>query len=300
MIPFLILAYSAKKGYDGYQKHSEAEEIIKSAETRYKRKKSAYDDQEKETAFAFDLLNKKELEISSSISEFKTLADGLLKKLNIDRTDRLRVQNFTHNLQRIENYERSAIAGMGMLGSLSAAMISPVSIIVLAIAGWVYDSRGNEALQNAHKFDKEVNNAIEKLIKARQRLEETADYAQKIKRGLNSILGQFQQYLDDLRGINSFIEDIKGRNVDIDTELEKFGDAIFRIIENGYALMAIQVDIITTPIFKPVKINDEVIYSEDGVPEMEKDTDGSLIINDTALDAALQKGTAEAEIITKT
>ena len=55
-IPFIIGAavlaagaYGAKKGYDGYQKHSEADEIVKSAQNRYDRKKTEFDEQEKDT-----------------------------------------------------------------------------------------------------------------------------------------------------------------------------------------------------------------------------------------------------------
>lgn len=36
-------AYGAKKGYDGYQKHSEADDIVKDAKYRYERKKNSFD-----------------------------------------------------------------------------------------------------------------------------------------------------------------------------------------------------------------------------------------------------------------
>lgn len=350
-------AFGAKKGYDGYQKHSEADEIVKEAKARYERKKSAFDDQEKETTFALDLLGKKELEIGKSIGEFKTLADALLKQLNAGRKNKLNIHIPKHELQKIEDYSYTAVGvlgaaagagaagaavgfavyggvmalgaastgtaisalsgvaatnatlaalgggalsagGLGMAGGtaiLGAAVAAPV----LAIAGWAYDSHGDEALKNARKADAEATDAIGKLAKASQQLEETADYAQKIKRGLGSIFGQFQQYFDTLKGINNFIEDVKGRNVDVDAEIEKLGNDILRVVDNGYALAAILVNIITTPIFKPKKINGEVVRNKDGVPEMEKNADDSMIINDTALDAVLLKGKAEASNIAK-
>ena len=52
-------AYGAKKGYDGYQKHSEADDIVKDAKYRYERKKNSFDEKEKETTLALDLLGKK-------------------------------------------------------------------------------------------------------------------------------------------------------------------------------------------------------------------------------------------------
>lgn len=348
-------AFGAKKGYDGYQKHSEADEIVKDATARYERRKAAFDEQEAETSNTLELLGKKELEIGQSLGDFKTLADTLLKQLNEGRSDKLNISIPKHELQKIENYSYTAIGvlgtaagagavgaaagfavyggvmalgaastgtaisalsgvaatnatlaalgggslatgGLGMAGGtaiLGAAVAAPV----LAIAGWAYDSHGDEALKNARKADKEVDLAVGKLRRAIQQLEETTDYAQKIKRGLVSIFGQFQQYFDTLKGINSFIEDVKGRNVDVDEQLDNFSEEILRTVENGYALAAIMVDIITTPIFKPKKVNGEIVHNADGIPEMEQDADGFKILNDSALEAVLHKGQAEAEKI---
>lgn len=345
-------AYGAKKGYDGYQKHSESDEIIKYAKSRYESKKSAFDEQEKETTSALDMLGKKELEIGKSISEFKTLADKLLQQLNAKREDKLSVGIPKHELQKIENYSYTAVGvlgtavgagaagaavgfavyggvmalgaastgtaisalsgvaatnatlaalgggalsagGLGMAGGtaiLGAAVVAPV----LAIAGWAYNSHGEEALKNAKKANQEVADAVQKLIRAGEQLAATEDYARRIKRDLASIFGQFQQYFDSLKSINSFIEDIKGRNVDVDAELQKLGDGFLSVIENGYALAAILVNLITTPIFKPKKIDGKVVQNKDGVPEMEKDADGSMILNSADLEAALSRAKADA------
>ena len=120
------------------------------------------------------------------------------------------------------------------------------------------------------------------------------DYSQKIKRSLVSIFWQFQKYFDELKSVNAFLEDVKGRGVDVDSELEKLGGDVIRVIENGYALASILVDVITTPLFKLKKINGEVVRNGDGVPEMEKDADGSMILNGAELDAALRKAKNEA------
>lgn len=348
-------SYGAKKGYDGYQKHSEADEIVKDSQARYDRQKVSFDEQEKETTFALDLLGKKELEIGQSIGEFKTLADKLLEELNKGRTHKLNIKIPKHELQKIQDYSYTAIGvlgtavgagaagaavgfavyggvmalgaastgtaisalsgvaatnatlaalgggalsagGLGMAGGtaiLGAAVAAPV----LAIAGWAYDSHGEEALRNARKAHDEVNSAVEKMRKAKLQLEETADYSQKIKRELSSIFVQFLEYFDTLKGINSFIEDIKGRNVDVDAEISKLGNDILQVVNNGYALASILVNIITTPIFKPKKSNGEIVRNKDGAPEMEKDADGSMILNDSAIQAVLQKSKSEASSV---
>lgn len=346
-------AYGAKKGYDGYQKHSEADEIVKDAKNRYNRKKTTFDEQEKETTLVLDRLGRKELEIGENIGQFKTLADKLLQQLNAGRKDKLTINIPKHELQKIENYSYTAAGvlgtavgsgvagaavgfaiyggvmalgaastgtaisalsgvaatnatlaalgggslaagGLGMAGGtaiLGAAVAAPV----LAIIGWAYNSHGDEALKNARKADSDVTKAIGKLAKACDQLRATEDYAQKIKRELTSIFGQFQQYFDSLKSIDDFLEDVKGRNADVDAELENFSDDIIHMIENGYALAAILVKLITTPLFKIKKQGDEVVKNKDGVPEIEKDSDGSMILNDTELDSALHQARSDVQ-----
>lgn len=348
-------AFGAKKGYDGYQKHSEADDIVKEAKSRYDRKRNSFDGKEKETTLALDLLGKKELEIGQSIGEFKTLADALLKQLNSGRKNKLDISIPKHKLQKIEDYSYTAVGVMGTAmgagaagaaagfaiyggvmalgaastgtaisalsgaaatkatlaalggGSLAtgglgiaggtAILGAAVAAPVLAIAGWAYDSHGEEALRNARKANGEVNVAIEKMDRASQQLEDTIDYSQKIKRSLNSIFSQFEKYFDELKHINAFIEDISGRNVDVNYEMDKIGNNAIRVIKNGYELACILVDVITTPLFKLKKINDEVVRNRNGVPEMEKDADGSMIINRGELDGALQNAKDKANDI---
>ena len=359
-IPFIIGAavlaagaYGAKKGYDGYQKHSEADEIVKSAQNRYDRKKSGFDEQEKDTQTALTSLGKLELSIGKSFGDFKTLADSLLDKLREDGRKDLTIHVPRQTLQRVESYSYSAIGvlgsavgagaagaaagfavyggvmalgaastgtaisslagvaatnatlaaigggslatgGLGIAGGtaiLGAAVAAPV----LAIAGWAYDSHGEEALKNARRADSEVDSAIAKLDKAGKMLGGVEDYSRRIKRTLTSIFGHFNQYFDNLKNINTFIEDLKGRNVDVDAELAKHGDDIIRAIENGYALAALLTDLITTPIFKVQEMNGEVVRDADGVPQMQKDADGSLILNDTGLDGAIAKARDDAD-----
>jgi len=344
--------FGAKKGYDGYQKHSEADEIVKSAKHCYDRKKSAFDDQENETTFALDMLGKKELEIGQGLGEFKALADKLLQELNAGRQNKLEISIPKHELQKIESYSYTAIGVLGTVAGAGAAgaaagfavyggvmalgaastgtaisslagvaatnatlaaigggslatgglgiaggtaiLGAAVAAPVLAIAGWAYDSHGEEALKNARKVGLEVDEAVEKLGRAIEQLGETEEYVRKIKRTLASIYGQFNQYFDSLKDIDSLLQNAKSRNVDMDAELAKFSDAAFRTIENGYALASILVDVITMPIFKLKMVNGEVTKDMNGVPMLERDADGSMMLNATELDKALIRAESEA------
>lgn len=340
-------AFGAKKGYDGYQKHSEADEIVENAKYRYDETRSIFDDQEKETADSLEMLGRKELDIGQSLSDFKTLADNLLQQLNAGRQNKLEIPLPKHELQRIENYSYTAIgvlgsvAGAGMAGAAAgfavyggvmtlgaastgtaisalsgaaatkatmaaigggslatgglgiaggtAILGAAVAAPVLAIAGWAYDSHGEEALRNARKARDEVNAAIEKLERATEQHANIENYARKIKQTLLSIYDQFSLYFDSLKDIDNFLEDAKGRNADIGDALSNFNDEIMRIIENGYALASILVDVITTPIFKLKKVGaaQKIAKDANGAPIMETDADGSRILNDTELDKAL-------------
>ncbi|PZQ38828.1 MAG: chemotaxis protein [Pseudomonas putida] len=345
-------AYGAKKGYDGYQRHSEADEIVKDAQNRYETTKDVFDEQETKTTSALDNLGKKELEIGQSFAEFKVLADKLMEQMNKGRQHKLEVNIPKHNLQKVDSYSFTAVGvlgtvasagtagaaagfavyggvmalgaastgtaisslagvaatnatlaaigggslatgGLGMAGGtaiLGAAVAAPV----LAIAGWAYNSHGEEALRNAHKADQEVTAAIGKLTRATEMLGETEHYVRKIRRSLMAIYAQFNQYFDNLKDIDNFLQDLNGRNVDKEAELSKFNDSIMRTIENGYALAGILVNVITTPIFKLKKINGEVAKNKEGVPTMELDNDGSMILNETELDKVMVNAGAEA------
>lgn len=358
-LPFILAgaalasaAYGAKKGYDGYQSHSEADEIVKSAKQRYDRKREAFDEQERTTMAALAMLGKKELEIGKRFGEFKILADKLQQQINAGRQNKLDINIPKHKLQEVEDYSHTVIGvlgtfagagaagaaagfavyggvmalgaastgtaisslagvaatnatlaaigggslatgGLGMAGGtaiLGAAVAGPV----LAIAGWAYNSHGEEALKNARKADSEVNEAIQKLGRAIKHLGETKPYVHKIRSTLTSIYNQFNHYFDRLRDIDSHLQDAKNGNIDAAAELAKLNDSIIRIIENGYALATILVDVITTPIFKVKEVDGQVVMDGSGVPVMETDTDGSMKLNDSELDKQLIKARSDA------
>jgi len=346
-------AYGAKKGYDGYQKHSEADEIVNGAKQRYDVQKGAFDKQETATTSALSVLGEKELQIGKSFNEFKILADSLLQQLNAGRQNKLEINIPKHKLQTISNYSYTAIGvlgsaagagaagaaagfavyggvmalgaastgtaisslagvaatnatlaaigggslatgGLGMAGGtaiLGAAVAGPV----LAIAGWAYNSHGEEALKNAHKVSREVDQAIGKLVRAIKQLDETETYVHSIWTSLISLFEQFNQYFDSLKSIDSVIQDAKSRNANVQAELARFGDAIMLTIQNGFALASILVNVITTPIFKVKKADGKAVLNDEGVPEMETDAYGSMILNSSELDEVLAKADTEAQ-----
>lgn len=358
-LPFILgaaalgaAAFGAKKGYDGYQKHSEADEIVKDAEERYELQRESFDAQEESTTSALTTLGEKELEIGKSFEEFSTLADALLQQLNSGRKNRLEINIPKHDLQKIENYSYTAVGvlgtaagagaagaaagfavyggvmtlgaastgtaiaslsgaaatnatlaaigggslatgGLGMAGG-TAILGASVAAPVLAIAGWAYDKHGEEALSNARKADREADEAIAKLKKAVEQLAQTEEYAGRIQTTLLAIYGQFERYFDTLKSIDILLKDIQSRDGDVDAELAKLNDEIISSIENGYALASIIVNLIMTPIFKIKQVDGQIVEDEDGVPQMEVDEDGSMILNKESLDQSLQEANAES------
>ncbi|MCP1319821.1 hypothetical protein [Halomonas sp. 707B3] len=343
-LPFILAgaalasaAYGAKKGYDGYQSHSEADKIVTDAKQRYDEKREVFDEHERATTMALEVLGKQELEIGQRIGEFKVLADKLQQQINAGREKKLKVNIPKHKLQEIEEYSYTAVGvlgtvagagsagvaagfavyggvmalgaastgtaisslagaaatnatlaaigggslatgGLGMAGGtaiLGAAVAGPV----LAIAGWAYNSHGEEALRNAHKANREVNESIEKLEQAVAHLSRTTLYVSKISGSLTSINNQFNLYFDQLKEIDSHLQDIKNQNLNVSQELGKLNDNIMRTIENGYALASILVDLITTPIFKVKEVEGEMVMDDNGVPVMKTDAEGSMILN---------------------
>ena len=124
-LPFILAgaalasaAYGAKKGYDGYQSHSEADKIVTDAKQRYDEKREVFDEHERATTMALEVLGKQELEIGQRIGEFKVLADKLQQQINAGREKKLKVNIPKHKLQEIEEYSYTAV---GVLGTVAGA-----------------------------------------------------------------------------------------------------------------------------------------------------------------------------------
>lgn len=336
-VVLLAGGYGVKKGIDGHNSHSEADEIVGRAKRLYNDKKSSFDDQEKNTKKALEQLGILELDIGKKFDDFQRIVEDLLKKLNHGKKNKLEINLPKHQLEKIENYKFTALGvlgsvagagvagtaagfavyggvmtfaaastgtaisalsgvaatnatlaaigggalsagGLGMAGGtaiLGAAVAAPV----LAIAGWAYASHGEEALRNARKARDEADTAIQKLDKAEQSLNRTEKYVGKVHVALIGIYNDFKnRYLSTLREVNQM------------KEIDSMSEEILQIIANGYKLAAILTDIITTPLFKMKIANNNPIQDKNGMPVMEKDSDGSMILDVLAIDQAIIKG----------
>lgn len=114
-------AFGAKKGYDGYQKKSEADEIVDAAKKYYESRKESLDEQEKETLESLSSLGKLEIEIGTRFNEFTILADDILEKINKTRNEKKQINIPKHQLQKIENYSISTIGVIGTVAGAGAA-----------------------------------------------------------------------------------------------------------------------------------------------------------------------------------
>ena len=134
-------------------------------------------------------------------------------------------------------------------------------------------------------------------------LSETEKYAIKIRQSLDSIFINFNQYFDKLKDINQLIESSKKLGLESGFETGKISNEIILNIENGYALAAILTNIITTPIFKLKTVNNgsfvvsnngeasvtSYVKDDNGVPVMDKDSNGLMIINKNAIDNVISE-----------
>lgn len=68
-LPFIFgaisLAYGAKKGYDGHQKHSEADNIVNTAKRHYEEARTSFDNQLKATRESLEILDQEKKHMST-------------------------------------------------------------------------------------------------------------------------------------------------------------------------------------------------------------------------------------------
>lgn len=177
--------------------------------------------------------------------------------------------------------------GLGMAGGtaiLGAAVAAPV----LLIASWAYANHGEEALSNARKAVVEANSAIEKLRRAGGVLERTEAYVRRVEEALSSIRVGFGLYFQRLKDVSQLIAIAERLGKDAAAEADSLSEEIIRDVQNGYALAAILTDLMTTPVFKVRTEEGRPVFDAQGTPELEADADGSLVLNDDALDDALR------------
>ncbi len=180
-----------------------------------------------------------------------------------------------------------AAGGFGMAGG-ALVLGSVVAAPIIAIAGWAFASHAEEALADARKASKEVNEAVTKMEKGGRQLTQTRLYVDQIYAETNRLYSVFSEYFDSLKAMDQIIK--------IGSDIDKISDDVIQVIQNGYQIAAILTDIITTPLFKPkMDANGEVVLNADKVVEMETDSDGMQVINEQAIKQMLTKAKIDAE-----
>jgi len=90
-LPFIILgaaaaatAFGGKKAYDGYQKKSEADDVLDRAQRRFDKHKDSFETINKTTSEKLSELGSAELKIGNDFNEFNTIAIDLLERMAKD------------------------------------------------------------------------------------------------------------------------------------------------------------------------------------------------------------------------
>lgn len=127
-LPFILAGaaavaagYGAKKGYDGYQDKSEANDILESSKRKYNQEKEAFDHVNDTTNESLALLGKLQLQIGNDFKEFRTIADKLLKQINDSKSKDIAVDFPQHKLDKIDGLALSTTAYLGKVAGAGAA-----------------------------------------------------------------------------------------------------------------------------------------------------------------------------------
>ena len=85
-LPFILggialaaAGYGSKKGYDGYQDKSLADNINKNSKQKYNRAKNFFNEKNDNTTKQLEELGNLQLKIGSDFSEFRKIAEELLR-----------------------------------------------------------------------------------------------------------------------------------------------------------------------------------------------------------------------------
>lgn len=349
LIPAAAVAagVGAKKGYDGYKKSSQADDLVANSSRKYNEAKKKLDSAESNANSSLEMLGNTELEIGKTIAEFSKLANSLLAQLDSRTKNDLNLNIPKHQLNKIEDYSISAVSimgdltgagaagaaagfaayggvmtlgaastgtkiaaltgvaktnatlaalgggakaagGLGMVGGqivLGATVAAPVALV----AGFAYSKHAEKKLKNANKVEKASSDAIKQIWDAIPKLRAISESADEVNEFIAKLSEEFAEHFLLLKNIDGLLGKINESVIDGLTE-----DAL-RLIENGYALAAIMVDVILTPFFQVKKEDGEVVLNEDNNPIIEVDDTGFSILNKDGLDEALAYGAAQAE-----
>lgn len=127
-LPFILGAaalaaagFGVKKGYDGYQTKSRADEILKNAQDRYDQVENNFKLANSACDEALEELGSHQLQIGQEFFEFKTLAEDLLEKINKENVNRDYLGFSDVPKHQLDNIESVSFSALSYLGSLTGA-----------------------------------------------------------------------------------------------------------------------------------------------------------------------------------
>ena len=148
--------YGAKKGYDGYQDKSQANDILEASKRKYDSERTVFDEQNELTNESLTKLGELQLKIGNDFKEFRTIAEKLLEKLNQANSKDLAIDFPQHKLDKIDGLALSTtayvgkIAGAGAAGAAAAyAVYGGVMAVAAASTGTPIAALSGAAAYNA-------------------------------------------------------------------------------------------------------------------------------------------------------
>lgn len=162
-LPFIILgvaaaatAFGGKKAYDGYQKKSEADDVLNRAKHLFDKHKESFDEANETTTEKLTALGEKELEIGKDFNEFNTIAIDLLARMAKDGHKNLELTVPKHSINKIQSLAISAteylttVVGAGVSGAAAGfAVYSGVMAFAAASTGTPIAMLSGAAAYNA-------------------------------------------------------------------------------------------------------------------------------------------------------
>lgn len=148
--------FGAKKGYDGYQDQTEANDIVERAKSDYEDAKSHFDEANEITEKHLNNLGELQLKVGSDFKEFRTIAKTLLEKLEQAQASDLNIDFPKHQLDKIDGLAFSSTAYLGELakgavggGAAAYAVYGGVMALAAASTGTPIAALSGAAAYNA-------------------------------------------------------------------------------------------------------------------------------------------------------
>lgn len=151
-----VAGFGSKKAVDGIQKKSIANEILEESNADYRKAKASFDKKEKQADEQLTALGNLQLKIGSDFTEFKSIADSLIEKLENSANKNIQVNVPKHYLNKVNNISISAttymaqVVGAGAAGAAAAyAVYGGVMALAAASTGTPIAALSGAAAYNA-------------------------------------------------------------------------------------------------------------------------------------------------------